>query len=47
MQGIQPSGGRDIDALMTGLERALDMMSVKEMPGLLSRLERLKALIWI
>ena len=27
--------------------RALDMMSVKEMPGLLSRLERLKALIWV
>jgi hypothetical protein len=47
MQGIQPGGDRDIDALMTGLERALDMMSVKHMPDLLSQLERLKALIWV
>jgi hypothetical protein len=47
MQGIQPGGGRDIDALMTGLECPLDMMLVKEMPELLSQLERLKALIWV
>jgi excisionase family DNA binding protein len=47
MQGIQPGGGRDIDALMTGLERALDLVPIKEMPELLSQIERLKALIWL
>jgi excisionase family DNA binding protein len=47
MQGTQPGMGRDVDALITGLERALDLMPAKHMPELLSQLERLKALIWV
>jgi hypothetical protein len=47
MQSIPPGGGGDINALMTGLERALDLMPIKERPELLSQLERLKALIWL
>jgi hypothetical protein len=47
MQSIQPGGGVDINALMTGLERALDLMPIKKRPELLSQLERLKALIWL
>jgi hypothetical protein len=48
MQSIQPGGGGDINALLTGLERALDLMPmIKERPELLSQLECLKALIWL
>jgi|SRR6267142_5698060 len=47
MQGIQPGGGRHIDAMITGLERALNLMPVEPMPGLLSQLRRLRALIWV
>jgi hypothetical protein len=32
---------------MTGIERALDMMSVEQMSELLSQIERFKALIWV
>jgi hypothetical protein len=45
MQGIQPGGDRHINALIIVLKRALDLMPVEPMPGLLSQFGRLRALI--
>jgi hypothetical protein len=47
MQGIQFGGGRHVDALLTELKQALDLMPVKHMPDRLSQHERLEALIWV
>ncbi|MBI3329788.1 MAG: helix-turn-helix domain-containing protein [Nitrospinae bacterium] len=47
MRGIHPDTTRDLDELIAHLEHALDIMPVEQMPGLLSQLERLWALIWV
>jgi len=47
MRAIHPNSARDPDELIAHLEQALDVMPVEQMPGLLSQLERLRALIWM